>query len=54
MFNFNLFKKKTGFLVDLEKAQKEGWISKEEMLTLKVKRAENELKEFLEGKKKKK
>jgi len=47
-------KKANNPIDDLEKAEKEGLITKEEHLALKLKRAEKELKDFLEGGKKKK
>jgi len=49
----DFFKKKTNNPTDLEKAEKDGLITKQEFLELKIKRAEKELKDFLEGKKKK-
>lgn len=52
---FNFFKKNNKtVLVDLEKAEKEGLISKEEFLELKLKRAKRELDDYLESKKPKK
>jgi len=48
--NFNFFKKKSNDKVDLEKAEAEGLITKEEFLELKVKRAEKELKDYRNSK----
>lgn len=52
---FNFFKKdKKTILIDLERAEKEGIISKEEFLELKLKRAKKELDDYLESQKSKK
>ncbi|GAI32907.1 unnamed protein product [marine sediment metagenome] len=48
--NFNFFKKKLNNKVELEKAEAEGLITKEEFLELKVKRAEKELKDYRNSK----
>jgi len=48
--NFNFFKKKSNDKVDLEKAEAEGLITKEEFLELKVKRAEKELRDYRNSK----
>ncbi len=47
------FQKKTNNPADLDEAEAKGLITREEHLALKLKRAEKELKDFLEGKKKK-
>ena len=47
---FNLFKKKSGNLDNLEKARSLGLITEREFLELKVKRAERELEKFSEVK----
>ena len=49
----NFFKKKSDNTTDLEQAEKDGIITKQEFLELKIKRAEKELKDYLESQKKK-
>lgn len=49
---FKFFKKNNKtILIDLEKAKKDGLITEEKFLELKLKRAEKELKTFLASKK---
>lgn len=51
---FNFFKKNKKEVIDLEKALKEGLITKEEFLELKLKRAKKELDDWLGSQKPKK